>query len=192
MTPFLRCAATARQLIGPPVDHAEASLPEQWSQAILDRLCLAVFVLTNGRIVYSNEAGQRLIARVRRRYNVELAVLLRDQLSRLSATTSGGEPLVSLLTTPRGDPFHLHVLPLDGERVAITMRDPGAELDAFKRTYALSNREAQVAELALCGYRNREIAGLLGITSETAKKHLSRVFGKVGVQSRVQLANRLA
>jgi two-component system, NarL family, response regulator LiaR len=50
----------------------------------------------------------------------------------------------------------------------------------------------QIIELVLHGYRNRDIAATLGITPATTKKHLSRVFDKVGVDSRAQLASRLA
>ena len=76
-------------------------------------------------------------------------------------------------------------------RRAVTIRELGTDLNAFRRRYGLSAREAQVAELVLQGFRNRDIAAALGITS-TAKKHLSRIFEKVGVESGVQLANRLA
>ena len=71
------------------------------------------------------------------------------------------------------------------------MRGLGTDLDAFRRRYGLSAREAQVRNSCL-GFRNRDIAAALGITSAPAKKHLTRIFEKLAVDSRVQLANRLA
>jgi DNA-binding CsgD family transcriptional regulator len=162
-------------------------------RSIMDRLGVAVFVFGGSRIAYKNDAADRLVTRLRGRYGVELAVMLGDQLTRLDlATARERGVVVALFTTDRGEPLRVHVIPLADNRVAVSVRELGADLDAFRRRYALSEREAQVAELVLHGYRNRDIAAALGITIETAKKHLSRIFDKVGVDSRVQLANRLA
>ena len=76
--------------------------------------------------------------------------------------------------------------------VAVSIREIGTDISAFKDRYRLSRREIQVAELVLRGYRNSHIATTLGITPATTKKHLSRIFEKVGVDSRAQLASKLA
>jgi DNA-binding CsgD family transcriptional regulator len=52
----------------------------------------------------------------------------------------------------------------------------------------LGAREAQVAALASRGLRNAEIAALLGTSVETVKKQLRRVFAKVDVANRTELA----
>jgi DNA-binding CsgD family transcriptional regulator len=52
----------------------------------------------------------------------------------------------------------------------------------------LGAREAQVAALASRGLRNAEIAALLGTSAETVKKQLRRVFAKVDVANRTELA----
>jgi len=44
----------------------------------------------------------------------------------------------------------------------------------------------------LRGYRNPDIAAALGIASSTTKRHLTRIFDKIGVDSRTQLIGRLA
>ncbi len=73
------------------------------------------------------------------------------------------------------------------------VREIGTDITAFKDRYRLSQREVQIIELVLHWLpRNRDIAATLGITPATTKKHLSRVFDKVGVDSRAQLASRLA
>ena len=55
----------------------------------------------------------------------------------------------------------------------------------------LSIRQLQVAELAVSGYSNREIASELKITEQIVKNVLHAVFDKLGVWNRVELTNRL-
>ena len=76
--------------------------------------------------------------------------------------------------------------------VAVSIREIGTDISAFKDRYRLSRREIQVAELVLRGHRNSHIAATLGITPATTKKHLSRIFEKVGVDSRALLVGKLA
>jgi len=169
------------------------ALPPACFKAIVEQLNVPVLVFADRQIVYKNQAADRLFTRLRARYGVEPSVILRDQLAGCDAVpVIGGSPVIALLTTGRGEPLHVHIVPLGDGRRAVTVRELGTDLDAFRRRYGLSAREAQVAELVLQGFRNRDIAAALGISSATAKKHLSRIFEKVGVESRVQLANRLA
>jgi DNA-binding NarL/FixJ family response regulator len=55
-------------------------------------------------------------------------------------------------------------------------------------TKPLSEREAEVAELAAQDLRNRDIALALGLSESTVKMHLRNVFTKLGVGSRAELA----
>jgi DNA-binding CsgD family transcriptional regulator len=147
----------------------------------------------DAKLCIRTRAADRLFTRLRARYGVEPSVILRNQLAGLDAVpVVGASPVIALLTTGRGEPLRVHIVPLGDGRRAVTIRELGTDLDAFRLRYGLSAREAQVAELVLQGFRNRDIAAALGITSATAKKHLNRIFEKVGVESRVQLANRLA
>jgi DNA-binding CsgD family transcriptional regulator len=55
----------------------------------------------------------------------------------------------------------------------------------------LTPTEARVAELAGQGLRNAEIAAQLYVTPKTVEATLSRVYRKLGVRSRTELAGRL-
>ncbi len=55
---------------------------------------------------------------------------------------------------------------------------------------ALTPRERAVAALVAHGKRNREIAEELGISEGTVKIHLHRIYEKLGVGNRTELALR--
>ncbi len=56
----------------------------------------------------------------------------------------------------------------------------------------LTPTESRIAELAATGAHNKEIAGALFVSVKTVEANLSRVYAKLGVRSRVELAARLA
>lgn len=58
--------------------------------------------------------------------------------------------------------------------------------DAVER---LSSRELDVTRLVLLGMSNKEIAGKLGLSVGTIKIHMHNIFEKLGISSRLQLAN---
>lgn len=166
--------------------------------AIVHGLRLAVLVFDRFRIVYANEAAERLQRRLRRDYQADLTIMLRDHLALMQEMAPAGTraPAVTLLTDPRGEPLYVHVLPLPGRNAgamfAVTVRELGIEREAVARRFGLSPREVEVAELVLRGYPNPVIASRLGIAPTTAKRHLTRIFEKIGVDSRTQLLSRLA
>jgi DNA-binding NarL/FixJ family response regulator len=57
---------------------------------------------------------------------------------------------------------------------------------------ALSARELEIAALVADGLTNREIAARLFLSEKTVESHLTRVFQKLGVRSRAQVAAAVA
>ena len=58
-------------------------------------------------------------------------------------------------------------------------------------TGELTPVERRVAELVAAGRTNKEVAGALYLSTRTVEGHLSRVYGKLGVHSRVELVRKL-
>jgi DNA-binding NarL/FixJ family response regulator len=56
------------------------------------------------------------------------------------------------------------------------------------RARRLSPRERQIVTLLSDGCPNQQIADRLGLRLQTVKNHLSRIYRKLGVPNRVQLA----
>jgi DNA-binding CsgD family transcriptional regulator len=83
-------------------------------------------------------------------------------------------------------------------RVQRTMHKAGARRAKWPASAAtesssptLSQAERRVAALIASGYTNKAAASELGVSINTVGTHLRAVFTKLGVQSRVQLANKL-
>jgi DNA-binding CsgD family transcriptional regulator len=162
-------------------------------RSVLDQLSLAIFIFRGERLVYTNPPATRLVQRLRNKYRIELLVMLHDHLAEFRERSSQVGTVISL-TGQDNEPFIVRLFELAGRRgdVAVSVREIGTDIPAFRDRYRLSRRELQVAELVLRGHRTSHIAATLGVAPATIKKHLSSIFDKVGVASRAQLASRLA
>ncbi len=59
---------------------------------------------------------------------------------------------------------------------------------ARQRRYGLTPRELEIISAVVAGYANKEIAEHFKISEDTVKHHLSNIFDKVGVSTRLELA----
>jgi len=81
-----------------------------------------------------------------------------------------------------------------GDAWAAETQPLAGESDALERAasrYGLSKREREVAVLLCRGRTNQEIADELFVALQTIKDHNYRIFQKVGVRNRTELARRL-
>ena len=62
------------------------------------------------------------------------------------------------------------------------------ETEAQTRSYGLTPREVEVIALVTEGCSNKEVASRLTITEDTVKRHLTNIFDKVGMSTRLELA----
>jgi DNA-binding CsgD family transcriptional regulator len=63
-------------------------------------------------------------------------------------------------------------------------------VDAEPLVDPLSSRELEVLQLIADGSTNQQIAYKLTVSQSTVKTHINNIYGKLGVQSRVQAVNR--
>ena len=204
-----RAVAIQRRLDGLAFERAAVG-------EVLDRLPMGVVMLGQmGKVLLLNRSAETILKQG------DGLVLLRDGLSagspreasvlrRLIAGVCGtgaqreaGGPLH--VSRPSGRrPFSLLVTPLHLKAVGFTpeppaaavfVSDPEQEVQPLEVVlhglFALTPTEARVATLLLRGARVEDVADQLQITSNTARTHLKRVFGKTGTRSQSDLVRVL-
>jgi DNA-binding NarL/FixJ family response regulator len=60
--------------------------------------------------------------------------------------------------------------------------------DAKKKKFGLTPRELEIVSAVVAGFANKEIAEYFKISEDTVKHHLSNIFDKLGVSTRLELA----
>jgi len=82
---------------------------------------------------------------------------------------------------------------LESESVAVlveALRDSLFQGNGTKspRDYGLTRREVEIMTKIASGSSNKEVGEVFAISERTVKHHLTNIFSKVGVSSRLQLA----
>jgi two-component system, NarL family, nitrate/nitrite response regulator NarL len=60
--------------------------------------------------------------------------------------------------------------------------------ESGKNTYGLTPREIEITSAVVAAFSNREIAEYFKISEDTVKHHMSNIFDKLGVSTRLELA----
>ena len=60
--------------------------------------------------------------------------------------------------------------------------------EARARTFGLTTRELEIVSAVVAGMANKEIANYFKISEDTVKHHMSNIFNKLGVWTRLELA----
>jgi two-component system, NarL family, nitrate/nitrite response regulator NarL len=60
--------------------------------------------------------------------------------------------------------------------------------EAKQKKFGLTPRELEIVSAVVAGYSNKEIAEYFKISEDTVKHHLSNIFAKLGVSTRLELA----
>lgn len=187
--------------------------------ATLDAFATGVVLIADQcRIVHANDAARRMLSkgpvtgtggylRVRNaaannKLTEAIALAQRDE-ARIGASGLGvalnspsGEPTVAhVLPLARGD-LRTQLMPQATAAVFIAPADVEPELDisAVANTFCLTPAEARTLQRLLAGATIAETADTLGVSTNTARTHLARIFSKTGVSRQadlVALINRL-
>jgi HD-GYP domain-containing protein (c-di-GMP phosphodiesterase class II) len=76
----------------------------------------------------------------------------------------------------------------DADAVAAVLEVAGQAVPRIERPAGLTDREAQVVALLARGLQTKQIAGLLGVSSKTADRHIEHAYRKIGVSTRAAAA----
>jgi CheY-like chemotaxis protein/DNA-binding CsgD family transcriptional regulator len=107
----------------------------------------------------------------------------------------GGPPVLTLERGPTRLTFRLHQQIGDtdaGGDWLIVMREVSdtAVIDTICLTFKLTGKEAEVLYWVVKGKTNKDIGDILGSSPMTVKKHLERIFVKLGVETRTAAAGK--
>jgi DNA-binding NarL/FixJ family response regulator len=163
--------------------------------------------LSDGRVIWQTPLARELMQSYFAEVNPVTPLLqtapdpvlawLRRQVDGLAARAGlpGGTepPRLVVEQGPRRLSLHLHQQAGDSEGGGdwlLVMRETSdaAVIEAISLSFKLTHREAEVLYWVIKGKINRDIADILGASPATVKKHLERVFAKLGVETRTAAA----
>jgi two-component system, NarL family, nitrate/nitrite response regulator NarL len=119
-----------------------------------------------------------------------------DALRDLSTRTGGAGPVrIILLTAAAEKKQVVEALQLGARGVSVSnlvqyLRNlmQSTNEETKQKKFGLTPRELEIVSAVVAGYANREIAEYFKISEDTVKHHLSNIFDKLGVSTRLELA----
>ena len=182
-----RMIASAKGAVGDEVERTPylAGLRGE-ALAALGRAAEAEAVLR--AVVATAEAGRLLPLRWRTRF--ALGTLARTQGRREDAQreVAAGWAAIDVFAAEIDDEA-VRVTFLSGATARFPRaRPPSARQLAKDASGGLTEREREVARLVTKGLTNQEIADALFMSRDTARTHVTNIYGKLGLDSRAQLA----
>jgi DNA-binding CsgD family transcriptional regulator len=126
--------------------------------------------------------------------DVELACRAADRFETMGAPLHAAEACALAAALARRAGSRRAAAQLDARSAALlgTSRPATPLLAARAGTGPLSAREHEIASMAAAGLTNRQIAQQLVVSERTVENHLYRVFAKLGIDARDQLAPLLS
>ena len=71
----------------------------------------------------------------------------------------------------------------------LRMQMQASNEESRQKKFGLTPRELEIVSAVVAGYSNKEIAEYFKISEDTVKHHLSNIFDKLGVSTRLELAS---
>ncbi|MDB5779555.1 MAG: two component transcriptional regulator, LuxR family [Polaromonas sp.] len=151
----------------------------------------------DGKLVWQTPLARELLMRYYGTTAPQTPEPVRDWLRRhlLDAQRQIEPPRLTVEQGPRRLTFRLHQQTEGsdtGTDWLIVMREisDDAVVQALSLSFKLTAREAEVLYWVVKGKVNRDIGDILGASPATVKKHLERVYSKLGVETRTAAAGR--
>ena len=180
----------------------------------LDRMPFGVALIDGkGRVLVANQTAQQIfgqqdgLSQRRGMLTTSLSSETAELAERITDVISGNFPVPRVVTVSRPSgqrPFGVLVLPLsntvpDLERrlpvaaVFVTDAENAAPINerSLRTLYGFTPAEARLARLLAQGRRPEEAAAELGVSLNTVRTHLKRIFGKAGTDRQADLVRTI-
>jgi DNA-binding NarL/FixJ family response regulator len=152
--------------------------------------------LPEGRLIWETALARELLLRYCGTSAPQTPAVVLDWLERHAADAGQSRaepPLLSIAQGARSLSLRLHQQTGQdgqGDEWLIVMREvsDSGVLEAMRLSLKLTAREAEVLYWVVRGKTNKDIGAILGSSPATVKKHLERVYVKLGVETRTAAA----
>jgi DNA-binding response OmpR family regulator/DNA-binding CsgD family transcriptional regulator len=175
--------------------HVQAARERRQARNALDAFGYASFTVrtTDGKLLWQTPLARELLAQY---YNAAASERVPSDvlqwLQRHVASAAGGvePPKHNVQHEGRKLSFTLHQ-PSGDDEWLVVMREvsDSAVIESMSQAFKLTAREAEVLYWVVKGKINRDIADIIGSSPATVKKHLERIFAKLGVETRTAAAS---